>query len=121
MNFYSTKALRPTVTVLIFLSVLSWNTFGGDWNTLAIAETASAPQTSEQFKPGEPLPNATTISTTPINKKDFFSGNQIKNGDVTTLYKEYLIGFCCNNSKRKWDNLPETQKDAFVQLSLSAK
>ena len=111
------------VAVLIFLGALSWYISGGVWNTLAIAETTSDPPTSEQLKPGEQIANtrAASISASPINKKDFFSGNPIKDGGLRILYKGYRIGFCCEVSKQKWDSLSELQKNNFVQLSLSAK
>jgi hypothetical protein len=121
MNFYSTKVLWPMVAVLIFFSVFSWNTSGGEWNTMAIAETTSAPPINEQFKPGEPLQNATTTFTSPINKNDYFSGKPIKDGDETILYKGYMIAFCCNVSKQKWDGLSEASKDNFVRFSLYSK
>ena len=35
-------------------------------------------------------------------------------GSPTTIYKKYVIGFCCEKSPPQWKRMSEFDKDAFV-------
>ncbi|MDO8301806.1 MAG: hypothetical protein Q7T18_01045 [Sedimentisphaerales bacterium] len=63
------------------------------------------------------LPVTTTVGSTPINSVDPISGKPTKNGSPTTIYKGYVIGFCCETSRSSggWEKKNEAEKDAFLR------
>jgi hypothetical protein len=69
----------------------------------------------DRSMPGDPLPPAAVTTPYPINDTDFFSGKSVGAGSPSVVYKGYRIGFCCNESLKKWEELSETRKDKFVR------
>jgi hypothetical protein len=67
-----------------------------------------------QGKQGEPLPRSTFTTSTPINTSDPTSGKPVVPG-ITSVYKGYMIGHCCDVSGRDWEALSAERKDAFVR------
>ncbi len=70
-----------------------------------------------QNKLDEPLPRAGFVTGTPINTVDPTSGKPIVAG-LTSLYKGYTIGHCCEVSRQDWEALSADQKDAKVKRFL---
>jgi hypothetical protein len=70
-----------------------------------------------QQKPIEPLPVGAQTSGTPINDVDPMSGKPIVPG-ITSQYKGYTIGHCCNVSRGEWLALSDSQKDASLRRFL---
>ncbi|MDP2984456.1 MAG: hypothetical protein Q8O92_14150 [Candidatus Latescibacter sp.] len=66
-----------------------------------------------QKKPIELLPRTAVNSKIPINKVDPISGAPIVAG-ITSTFKGYVIGHCCTVSKRDWEILSPSQKDAKI-------
>ena len=78
-----------------------------------------APTTAKPVVVG--LPPAPLGTKTPINNVDPVTGQPIKPTSPTTVYKGYVIAFCCTNSsgyKGDWARMSETEKDAFVRRYL---
>jgi hypothetical protein len=65
----------------------------------------------------EPLSWANTSSGEPINRIAPTSGKPISPG-VVSSYKGYTVGHCCETSRREWEALSESQKDADVRRFL---
>jgi hypothetical protein len=72
---------------------------------------------SEQKKPAEPLPQSGYMTGEPINKTDPMSGKPIVSG-ITSNYKGYTIGHCCDVSRQEWVNSDSWTKDAFIRMIL---
>ncbi|MFQ5807570.1 MAG: hypothetical protein ACE5I3_14075 [Phycisphaerae bacterium] len=54
----------------------------------------------------------------PINTVDPMTGKPIGDNSPTTVYKGYVVAFCCKNSsayKGGWARMSEVEKDAFVR------
>ena len=64
------------------------------------------------------VPKISTLTAgTPINKTDHTSGKSIVPG-ITSTYKGYTIGHCCEVSKGEWQALPDHQKDEKLKQYL---
>lgn len=67
------------------------------------------------------LPPAPPGTKTPINSVDPLTGKPITPSSPTTVYKGYVIAFCCAKSSGYnggWARMGETEKDAFVRRCL---
>jgi hypothetical protein len=71
----------------------------------------------EQKKPAEPLSQEAVTFGNPINTVDPTSGNPIVAG-ITSTYKGYTVGHCCEASKGEWEALSESRKDSAIQQFL---
>ena len=67
-----------------------------------------------QNEPVATLPGSMFTSSTPINATDPTSGKPVVPG-VTSVYKGYTIGHCCQVSKEDWDASSVENKEAFVR------
>jgi hypothetical protein len=65
----------------------------------------------------QPLVPAVAVGSAPINDVDPTSGKPVGVGSPTTIYKGYVIGFCCEESRSSggWERKSEFDKDAFVR------
>jgi hypothetical protein len=61
------------------------------------------------------LPVAKAVGSTPINSVDLVSGNPVNYGIPTSVYKGYVIGFCCAVSRSDWGKMSDSEKDALVR------
>lgn len=61
------------------------------------------------------LPVAKAVGSTPINSFDLESGNPVNYGIPTSIYKGYVIGFCCAVSRSDWEKMSESGKDALLR------
>ena len=67
------------------------------------------------------LPPAPPGAKVPVNDVDPLTGKPITPTSPTTVYKGYVVAFCCNNSagyKGGWARLSEPEKDAFIRRCL---
>lgn len=65
----------------------------------------------------ESLPRSDYTPGKPINKYDPVSGKPIVAG-ITSTYKGYTIGHCCDVSRQEWVYKGEKEKDAFIRVTL---
>jgi hypothetical protein len=65
----------------------------------------------------QPLPRPIVTSTQPINKVDPTSNKPIVPG-ITSVYKGYTIGHCCEVSKQEWEALGAERKETLVRSML---
>jgi hypothetical protein len=73
-----------------------------------------------QRKPSEPMspvPQSSIATGTPINNVDPTSGKPIVAG-ITSTYRGYTIGHCCEVSKREFEALSPSQKDTAIRQFL---
>jgi hypothetical protein len=61
------------------------------------------------------LPVAKAVGSTPINNFDLASGNPVNYGVPTSIYKGYVIGFCCTVSRSDWGKMSESGKEALLR------
>jgi hypothetical protein len=62
----------------------------------------------------DPLSRSMLTMGTPINSTDPTSGKPVVAG-ITSVYKGYTIGHCCEVSKQEWEALSIERKEAYVR------
>jgi hypothetical protein len=77
--------------------------------------------TAAQGAAYEPLVPSKAVGLNPINDVDPVSGKPVRAGSPTTIYKGYVIGFCCQESPPRWERMSESDKDAFVRRFISPR
>lgn len=63
------------------------------------------------------LEPASGVQIRPVNRVDPLMGKSINATSPTTTYKGYIVAFCCTKSRAYnggWNNMSESEKDAFV-------
>ncbi|NQT20942.1 MAG: hypothetical protein HQ592_14640 [Planctomycetes bacterium] len=89
------------------------------WITSADRESAPPTPTGYDTTRSAPdrLPARSGSTGLPINDVDPVTGKPITPTSPTLVYKEHVIGFCCEDStgyRGGWARMSEAKKDAFV-------
>jgi hypothetical protein len=121
------RGRRPLLPITIGLAIAIvaitaaaiWSAVGRDG-----AGQAEAPAVANlgTAVPAGSLPPAPAGLSRPINKIDPMTGKPIELNSPTTLYKGYIVAFCCKSSsayKGGWSRMTEAEKDAFVRKCLN--
>ncbi len=112
-------AIGLAITILAITAAVIWNSVGRD--RAGQSEAPAGADLGTVVAAGS-LPPAPADMSRPINKVDPLTGKPIELNSPTTVYKGYIIGFCCTSSsayKEGWSRMSEAEKDAFVRQCLN--
>jgi len=96
---------------------LIWGSLRPDGGTTLLSTVGSA--AAKPVVVG--LPPAPPGTKAPINSADPLTSKSISPSSPTTVYKGYVIAFCCEKSSGHngaWASMSESEKDAFVRRCL---
>ena len=128
----STRRLTPIrlglgLGVLVIGVAIVWTLTQPHNGVSTLPGDGGPPTTSSAVAPDQArsgltgLPPATPGTKEPINSADPMTAEEITSTSPTTLYKGYVVAFCCPRSPAYnggWARMGKAEKDAFIRRCL---